>query len=71
MIRTLGLVELKVRLTENKKNIGSFFSVIYSRDNPAKQFQEGNSRKTLRRLDLSGSSVPLKELKPIFQMDSL
>jgi len=38
MFKHLSLVELKIKLVENKKNITSFFNNIYMRDNPVKMF---------------------------------
>ena len=41
------------------------------KDNPTRLFAEGRSRNTLKSLDISYSTVRLKELKPLLMMDSL
>ena len=69
MLNRLSLVELKIKLVESKKSISNFLSTInsfYTKDNPVKTFCEGNSRKTLKSLDISHSTIKLKDIKHIF-----
>lgn len=70
-LRNLSLTHLKVRLVENKKNISTFFSALTMKDNPARLFYEGNSRKTLKHLDISHCGVKLREIKSLFMIETL
>jgi hypothetical protein len=70
----LPLIELKIKLIESKKNISSFFGAInsfYSKDNPLKLFCEGSCRKTLKYLDISHSTIKLKDIKPLLHLENL
>lgn len=54
--------------------MSSFFGAInslYSKDNPVRIFSEGACRKTLKSIDISNSSVKLKDLKPIIALEGL
>lgn len=71
MLSKLALVELKIKLVESKKSISNFLSTInsfYSKDNPLKAFCEGSSKKTLKSLDISHSTIKLKDIKPILAL---
>jgi hypothetical protein len=73
-IRNLPLISLRIILVETKKSIGSFLSTLnnlYSKDNPAKAFSEGACRKTLKSLDISHSSIRLKDIRPILAIETL
>ncbi len=73
-LKNLPLISLQIILVETKKSIGSFlntFNNFYSKDNPAKAFSEGSCRKTLKTLDISHSSVRLKDIRPILAIETL
>jgi hypothetical protein len=67
-LKQLPLVSLRIKLVEHKKSIGSFFNTfsnLYSKDNPVKILAEGACRKTLKSLDISHSTIKIKEIRPI------
>jgi hypothetical protein len=67
-LKQLPLVSLRIKLVEHKKIIGSFlntFNNLYSKDNPVKILAEGACRKTLKSLDISYSTIKIKEIRPI------
>ncbi len=59
---------------ESKKTISTFFNTInalYAKDNPVKLFCEGPAKKTLKMLDISHSTVKLKDIRPILSFENL
>ena len=71
LFKNLSLTDLKIRLTESKKNIHNFVNHFMNKDNACKIFAEGRSKNTLKFLDISYSTVKLKDLKPIFEIPFL
>ena len=76
--RNLSLVELKIKLVEGKssKSIMESFSLPFSnplshKSGGVKSFAEGASLHTLKVLDIAGSSVKFKLIKPLFWMNEL
>jgi hypothetical protein len=74
LLKPLPLVSLRIRLVESRKTITSFFNSfnsLVSKDNPVRAFSEGACRKSLNLLDVSRSTIRLKDLKPILMLEGL
>lgn len=51
--------------------MSNVFSTFYKEANPIKCFVEGNSNKTLKKLDISYSQIRFKTVKPLLWMSEL
>ena len=70
-LKNLRLVELKIRLIETKRNIINVIGSFYKEANPIKYFADGNSNKTLKKLDLANSQIKFKTIRPLLWMNEL
>lgn len=70
-LKHLSLIELKICLMDDRNSVKTILTNLKMKDSSVKVFAEGRSKNTLKSLDISGSNVKLKELRPMFAIETL